>query len=66
MPWEIQFSTKNTALAEQVRCGDPMELNELVSDLASAFRAVDATGPREGDFAPGIGPFSEPHALSLV
>src|SRR2546426_4769266 len=43
-----------------------MELTELVTDLALAFRA-DATGPqREGEFTPGIGPFNEPHALALV
>src|SRR2546422_992854 len=46
--------------------GGRMELNQIVADLASALRAVDAAGPREGEFAPGIGPFSEPHALAMA
>lgn len=43
-----------------------MELNLIVKDLADALFAVDATGPIEGTFQPGIGPHTEDHTRDLA
>lgn len=41
----------------------PIDLPELVADIANALAAVDATRPVHKEFRPGIGPFGEAEAI---
>lgn len=43
-----------------------MLLEEIISHLADALKAVDATSPVEEKFKPGIGPHKEDHARDMA
>jgi hypothetical protein len=43
-----------------------MELEEIVSDIASALSALDAVGSRFREFQPGVGPFGEPQLVKQI
>jgi hypothetical protein len=43
-----------------------MELSDLVSDIADALVAVDASGLPFKSFRPGVGPYGEPQLMRLV
>jgi hypothetical protein len=43
-----------------------MELEEVVSDIASGLSALDAAGGRFREFQAGVGPFSEPQLVKHI
>jgi|SRR5271157_984962 len=43
-----------------------MELQEVVTDIATGLSALDASGSRFREFQPGVGPFGEPQLVKQI